>query len=216
VRAGRCAEGAEHLERIIAAEPANTESVSLLGRAYLCAGKPEQAALVRQRFAELAKGDQAARENRVQSDHLVRQAAEDARAGRPNEALALLQQALAQDPGSDAAYTLLAKIHFSAGHYDLARQAVDLALKNNPYRSDALYVRGRVLAKQDDLEGARQALVQTTLVNPTDAEALYVLGQVYLALDQRDSAVLVLEKAVALDPGDESYAQALASARRGR
>jgi cytochrome c-type biogenesis protein CcmH/NrfG len=58
--------------------------------------------------------------------------------------------------------------------------------------------------------------VQTTLVNPTDAEALYVLGQVYLALDQRDSAVLVLEKAVALDPGDESYAQALASARRGR
>jgi len=93
---------------------------------------------------------------------------------------------------------------------------VDLALKNNPYRSDALYVRGRVLAKQDDLEGARQALVQTTLVNPTDAEALYVLGQVYLALDQRDSAVLVLEKAVALDPGDESYAQALASARRGR
>ena len=153
VRAGRCADGAEHLEKIIAAEPSHTESVSLLARAYLCAGRADEAARVRQRFAELAKGDQAARENRVQSDHLVREAAEHARGGRPNEALALLQRALKQDPESDAAYTLLAKIHYSAGHYDVAREAVDLALKHNPYRSDALYVRGRILAKQDDLPG---------------------------------------------------------------
>ena len=93
---------------------------------------------------------------------------------------------------------------------------MDLALKHNPYRSDALYVRGRILAKQDDLLGARDALVQTTLVNPLDAEALYVLGQVYLALDQRPSAIEALEKAVALEPSDESYAQALALAKRER
>ena len=71
-----------------------------------------------------------------------------------------------------------------------------------------------ILAKQDDLPGARDALIQTTLINPLDAEALYVLGQVYLGLDQRKSAIEALEKAVALDPSDESYAQALALAKR--
>ena len=98
----------------------------------------------------------------------------------------------------------------------MAREAVDLALQYNPYRSDALYVRGRILAKQDDLEGARQALTEATLVNPLDAEALYELGQVYLALDKRPSAIEALEKAVALEPGDEGYARALALARRER
>ena len=77
-------------------------------------------------------------------------------------------------------------------------------------------MRGRILAKQDDLPGARDALIQAALVNPADAEALYVLGQVYLGLDQRQSAIEALEKAVALEPSDESYAQALALAKRER
>ena len=160
--------------------------MSLLARAYQCAGRSEEAVRVSQRFAELAKGDQTEREGGVQADHLVREARKLAQDGRPNEALLKLKQALALDPDNDGAYTQLAKIQFSAGRYDIAREAAERALKHNPYQSDALYVLGRTLAKLGDYQGARDTLVQTTLVNPQDAEAFYVLGQIYDVLGERE------------------------------
>ena len=211
VRDGRCTAGAEHLERILAAEPEHTESVSLLARAYQCSGRTDEAARARVRFAALAKQVHEERESGVQADHLVREAREHAQGGRPNEALAILQRALEQDPDNDSAYTQLAKILYSAGRYEVAREAAELALHHNPYRSDTLYVLGRILIQLEDPVGARDVLTQTTLINPLDSEALYYLSQVHLKLGEREKATETLAKAVALEPDSESYSKALAA-----
>jgi cytochrome c-type biogenesis protein CcmH/NrfG len=209
VREGECKAGAEHLETILAAEPENTEAVSLLSQAYYCSGRAEEGAEVRRQFAALAERTQKERETRVQSDHLVREAGEKARSGEPNEALQLLQRALTQDPDNDAAFSQLSKVLYAAGRWDVAGEAAARALALNPYRSDALYVLGLTRVKQNDLVGAREALVQTTLINPLDAEALFVLSQVHLDLDDRQSAVEALRAAVALEPDNTTYSESL-------
>jgi superkiller protein 3 len=214
VREGRCPAAAEQLEKVIAAEPANSEALSLLARAYQCAGRGEEAVAARKRFAELAKGDHTQREGGVRADHLVREARKLAQEGQPNAALLRLKEALDLDPENDGAYTQLAKIHFSAGRYEIAREAAERALQHNPYQSDALYVLGRALAKLNDNAGARDALVQATLVNPLDAEAFWVLGQIYDLLGDRTNGLEAFEKAVALEPGNEDYARSLELLKR--
>ena len=157
--------------------------------------------------------DHQERESGTQADHLVREAREHAQAGRPNEALQILQRALEQDPDNDGAFTQLAKIQYSAGRFEIAKEAAKVALQHNPYRSDTLYVLGRALRELGDLEGARDVLTQTTLINPLDTEALFYLSQVHLELGDREGATAALERALELEPENESFAAALAAVR---
>ena len=91
----------------------DSETYFLLSRAYRCAGQPEQAEKADAEFEAASQKERGAKENETQAAHLVKQADEAALKNDLPGALDLLQQALAKDPNSGAAYSMLAKLYYS-------------------------------------------------------------------------------------------------------
>jgi tetratricopeptide (TPR) repeat protein len=207
-----CSRVVDLLKPLAGAPQEESQTLYLLGRAYQCSGQADLAQQTLASFAEASQQDRLAAENRTQALHLVEQAGELARQNQPGPALDLLQQALAKDPSNGGAYTLLAKILYSAGEVEKAHDAIRRALEIRPFHPDSLYVLGRILEKEGKPEEALQAFAQTVAVNPSEADAYYEMGAIYQKQGDRIRALAALKKAVELAPDDADYKQALAAA----
>jgi tetratricopeptide (TPR) repeat protein len=207
-----CARAVDLLKPLAGAPQEESQTLYLLGRAYQCSGQDDLAQQTLARFAEASQQDRLAAENRTQALHIVEQAGELARQNQPGPALDLLQQALTKDPAAGGAYTLLAKILYSAGEIEKAHDAIRRALEIRPFHPDSLYVLGRILEKEGKPEEALQAFAQTVAVNPSEADAYYEMGAIYQKQGDRIRALAALKKAVELAPDDTDYKQALAAA----
>jgi tetratricopeptide (TPR) repeat protein len=207
-----CARVVDLLKPLAGAPQEESQTLYLLGRAYQCSGQPDLAQETLARFAQASQQDRLAAENHTQALHLVEQAGELARQNTPDPALDLLEQALAKDPANGGAYTLLAKILYSAGEVGKAHDAIRRALEIRPFHPDSLYVLGRILEKEGKPEEALQAFAQIVAVNPSEADAYYEMGAIYQKQGDRIRALAALKKAVELAPDDPDYKQALAAA----
>jgi tetratricopeptide (TPR) repeat protein len=217
--AKRCSEAVRALQPVEAAqtisETKDSETYFLLSRAYRCAGQEEKAAKSAEGFEAASQKERSAKENEVQADHLVKQADEAAVKNDLPGALDLLQQALAKDPNSGAAYSMLAKLYYSQGEIEKASDAIAKALELGPHQPDFLYVQGKILEKQGRLDEALASFTQTTLINPQESDAYFEIGVIYQQRKDLPRAVAAYKKAVEISPQDPDYRRALASVSNG-
>jgi tetratricopeptide (TPR) repeat protein len=108
--------------------------------------------------------------------------------GRTGDAVALFQEALANDLGLYVAHTRLARIyddqHRPNQALDERRRAVDA----NPDDPSLLFDLGEALARAGRLADAQGVLRQARLANPRNARAVYVLGFVAQQLESKEEA----------------------------
>jgi tetratricopeptide (TPR) repeat protein len=198
-----------------AGEPADSETLFLLSRAYRCAGEDEKAAATLEKFEKSSQNDRTTKENQTQAKHLVQQADELAMKNDFAGSLAALQQAIAMDATYPAAYSQLAKLYYSSGEIEKASDAIALALARAPYHPEYLYVQGKILEKQGKLDDALAAFQQTVLVNPKESDAYFEMGWIYQQRGEREKARAAYARAVEISPDDPDYKRALAGLSGG-
>ncbi len=181
----------------------------MLSRAYKCAGQTERAKEMQDEYEKRSQSLQDAKTHKMHADHLAINAGELARKNQLAAALAVLGQALEEDPENGPSFAQLAKIDFSRGDVAKAQEEIAKALRGDPYNPDYLYVRGKVLESTDPA-AALEAFQQTVLVNPKESDAYFEMGEVYLRIGERNRAAEALRKAVQLSPDDPDYKKALA------
>jgi tetratricopeptide (TPR) repeat protein len=207
----RCVRAAKVLSPLLDTPHLRSETLFLLSRAYQCAGQTEDAKKTLIAFEAVSQQERSAREGEQRSLHLVLDAEDRALKNDPKGALDLAQQALERDPSNGAAYSLMAKIYFSAGDLLKAEDAIAKALKIGPNHPDFLYVQGKIFAREGKLDDALAAFRQTALVNPKESDAYYEMGLIYKQRDDTALAIAAFKKAVDLSPDDPDYRRALAS-----
>jgi tetratricopeptide (TPR) repeat protein len=206
----RCRRAIATLEPLLEMSAEDSETLFLLSRAYECTGASEQAQKTMAAFEASSKNDRGTKENQTQAKHLVQQANELALKNDFAGSRDLLQQAIAKDATYGAAYSQLAKLHYSAGDIDKASEAISQALQCDPYQPDFLYVQGKIFEKQGKLEEALAAFERTTIVNPKESDAFFEMGVIYEQRGDREHALAAYKKAAALSPDDPEYRHALA------
>jgi tetratricopeptide (TPR) repeat protein len=217
----RCARAVAALEPLASgpgdgtAEPADSQALFLLSRAYRCAGEDEKAAATLEEFEKSSQHDRTTKENQTQVKHLVQRADELAMKNDFAGSLAVLQQAIAMDATYPAAYAQLAKLYYSSGEIAKASDAIGQALARAPYHPEYLYVQGKILEKQGKMDDALGAFQQTVLVNPKESDAYFELGWIYQQRGDRAKARAAYAKAVEISPDDPDYKRALAGLNAG-
>jgi tetratricopeptide (TPR) repeat protein len=207
----RCARAAKVLSPLLDTPHLRSETLFLLARAYQCSGQPDEAKKTLLAFEAVSQQERSAREGEQQSLHLVKDAEERALDNDPAGALDLAREAIEKDPSNGKAYSLLAKIYFSAGDLLKAEDAISKALQLGPNKPDFLYVHGKILQREGKLDDALAAFRQTALVNPKESDAYYEMGLIYKQRDDTALALAAFKKAVELSPDDPDYRRALAS-----
>jgi tetratricopeptide (TPR) repeat protein len=131
---------------------------------------------------------------------------------QPEEAKALLRQALAQEPNLPYAHLVLGEIYMSEQDYAGAVAAWEQLLKLLP--PDAAeygpyaYALGQAYAMQSQWTDALTAYEKALAVGETSA-IRYSMGLVYLAQRQDEEAVAAFERALELDPQNADAQAAL-------
>jgi tetratricopeptide (TPR) repeat protein len=122
------------------------------------------------------------------------------RGQRPDEALALYQESLANDLGLYVAHTQLADIYEERQQWVEAiaerRRAIDTFPDDPSLRFDL----GRTLAHSRDFPEAADVLTAAMHENPSNARIPYTLGQVQLRLGDREAARRTLERFLQIAP----------------
>jgi tetratricopeptide (TPR) repeat protein len=215
----RCRDAVAALEPVVESDAqsktTDSEPLFLLARAYRCAGEAAQADKTAADFEAASQKERSGKENEAQALHLVKSANEAALKNDLQGALDLLQQALAKDPNSGAAYSMLAKLYYSAGDLDKASDAIAKAIERGPHQPDFLYVQGKILEKQGKLDEALASFEQTTLINPRESDAYFEIGAIYQQRNDRARASAAYKRAVEISPDDLDYRKALASVSGG-
>lgn len=141
------------------------------------------------------------------------------RLGHPREALPLLQQATAGEPGFADAWVGLGLAHEAQGDWAAAVPALQRALDLVPSgeRTAALHLSlGRCLMRLGRPQDALQALDRAVATDPALADAWSLRGGLLRELHQLDAAAHSYEQAIAHGADRELHAYYLASVRGGR
>jgi tetratricopeptide (TPR) repeat protein len=208
----KCDEAIGLLQTLADSEGVDPTDLYLLSRAYKCAGQDQRAQELQDEYVKRSQSVQESKTHKMHADHLATEAGELAVKNQLSPALALLSQALAEDPENGPALALQAKIDFSRGRVSESRQAIESALHADPYNPDYLYVLGKILEKQGETNHALDAFRTVTIVNPRESDAYFEIGQIYLQNGDRTRAVSALRSAVKYSPDDPDYRKALQQA----
>jgi arylsulfatase A-like enzyme/Flp pilus assembly protein TadD len=126
-------------------------------------------------------------------------------AGRPDEAMRLFREILAERPSFANAYANLAHVLAEQGRFEEAIGVLELALAKGAETESMLSRLGCYLQEAGRLEDSARVLETVIRANPDDAEAYNFLGITYARLGRRDDALRAIEHLLTLDP---SYASA--------
>jgi tetratricopeptide (TPR) repeat protein len=120
--------------------------------------------------------------------------------GRPQEALAHLQRALAAEPGDWAAHALVALAHLRLEHHPEAEAAAQAAIRADPEQPWPQRLLAIALLRQErDAEG-RAAALEACRLDPLDAQSHVVLAASLQATGDEAGAVRAATHAIELDP----------------
>ena len=130
--------------------------------------------------------------------NLLRQAGQDSSEERIDEAIAKVQQALAEDPEIVEAYTLLAKFHEKAGRPEEGIKALRQALELDPEHHGAVF--GLALAQKNmgQLEDAEIGFERAHELDPRSGKVLWQLADIRMREKRFDEAEGTLRDALAL------------------
>ena len=139
-------------------------------------------------------------------------------AGRLDEAIGYLRQALAVRPDHAGARNNLATALRAAGRSDDAIVEFERALRSDPGYADAEYNLATTLLARGRVVDAIGHLERIVRVHPEDATALSDLGAAYAMAGRAPEAVRVLERSVRLQPANSQahFNLGLLAAARGQ
>jgi Flp pilus assembly protein TadD len=122
-------------------------------------------------------------------------------AGRPGDAVGLLNEILERRPNDVRALWMRAEINIRRGRFEVARSDLEAALSIDPGQPGILHALGGVCHALGDHEAAESHLLQATAVNPQDARLWYSLGLVCHGAGRYQAALRAYDHALTVDPG---------------
>ena len=122
------------------------------------------------------------------------------RAGDPNGAVRLYEEALTNDLGLYMAHVRIADIYEAAGLFEQAITARRNALNASPDDPSLLVDLGKTLANAARWAEAEQPLVESAAANPSDPRVPFYLGLVFENLGRKDDARAAFTKFIAIAP----------------
>lgn len=129
--------------------------------------------------------------------------AEQIMASSPDEALALLEKAVAADPDNDTAHFELGRYHSRREAYPRAIAAYRTALRINPGRTEAYFNLGFLYATTGSYDTAEEMFRHVVRMQPDYLDkALFNLAMVQHRRGKTDQSIANLEQALTLRPND--------------
>jgi len=125
-----------------------------------------------------------------------------AEAGRPSDAIALLQPLVSEAPADPDALNALGIAYARAGNTDKSSATFGRALRENPENVQALENIGTLELQRGDLGAAERVLQQAASLDPKSARAQNGLGVIAMKTNRRDAAFEHWKRAVELAPQD--------------
>ena len=125
---------------------------------------------------------------------LVRRGRALARTGRPAEAFADFDAALALNPISAAAHHERGLLHHDAGDFDRAKADFDAAISLSPNIAEIRRDRGTTLLFLGDIAAAAGDLERAAELNPQDRNSLTMLGLAHYVQGDFETAAALFER----------------------
>ncbi len=122
--------------------------------------------------------------------------------GKPDEAIAFIQKALAIQPDYPEAEVSLGNALSDKGQLDEAIIHYQKALKTAPTYADACYDLGTALLQKGKMDDAIVQFQKTLALRKNDAKAHYNLGLAFLQIEKFDDAIIQFQETLALRPED--------------
>lgn len=119
--------------------------------------------------------------------------------GQHEEALAILEQLLIEDPENVSALEEVADNELSLEHFDRAQAAAKRAVALDDESYTGHYILGFLRSVEQEWESAVTHLKKANLIRPNNAEILRCLGWALFNEGQRAQGVVTLERALNLD-----------------
>jgi tetratricopeptide (TPR) repeat protein len=119
---------------------------------------------------------------------------------RYDDAIAALQQLVAQDPRDFQAWTELGTVFLFKGSYEDSEAAYQKAISERPTFFLAHMDLGKLRYVLKKFDTAIEPLTEAVRIQPTSADANYYLGESYLQIKKGSKAVGYLYEALKLDP----------------
>jgi tetratricopeptide (TPR) repeat protein len=122
------------------------------------------------------------------------------RAGNYSSAAGLFAEAETAAPGATDALLYEAKSQVHLQDFAGAEKSLRLYVSSHPNSSDALYMLGFVLHRQNRPAESLATYTKSAAITPPTADDLKIVGLDYVLLDDYPDAIKWLEKAVSMDP----------------
>ena len=132
--------------------------------------------------------------------------------GRPDEAVAHFQQALALQPNAADVHSNLGGALLAQGRFEEAIPHLQRAVRLQPDSAQAHNNLGNALSKQGQMDKALAHFRKTVELRPTLGSARYNLGSALLQAGHVDEALAQLQRALELEPGAASSHMSLGNA----
>ena len=129
--------------------------------------------------------------------------------GRWEEAIPLLEKALAINPDDQGTRMHLARACGNANRYERAYLHLEKALKASPNSGPVVRALGNLCSRRQDYERAIQYLKRAVELDPDHAQSFYRLGAAYDNRKLYGQAVESFKEAIRLDPRSAKAYQAL-------
>jgi len=111
-------------------------------------------------------------------------------------------RALALDPENPQIYDRRARCRFAAERWADALEDCNRGMQLTGSNPRAIWLRGLIRYRLDDLDGALEDIENFTLLVPDDAQGFFNLGHLYKHLGRHDDAIAAFTKVIGLDPFD--------------
>jgi predicted Zn-dependent protease len=202
-KAGRPADAAVELERVVAERPDQRSAIVLLAECRALLGEYGKAAALLTPLHERAPDDRAV------MYLLGLSLVQDKQADRGK----VLLDRILRDGESAETHLLLGAVKLGAGEYAAARDDLRRGAELNPGLPLVHVLLGRALMNVGDTQGAAAAFRRELAVNSNDFDANLLLGVLAKQENALDEAMARFEKAAALRPGDPAASYQLGALR---
>ena len=189
----RYTEAARYLEEAHKLQPADLETLDILGKAYLRAKNYAGVTSVFKQIMAIQPDSAAA--------HAMMGMAYD-KLYREDDAIKEYQAAETSDPSYPGVHTALGLIYWRSDNYDSAEREFRAELAHYPADPIANCTLGRILRRHNQTAEAIHYLHAALMENHTYLDALLELGEAEIAAQQPDAAIPPLQQAVTLKPDD--------------
>ncbi|HKU63840.1 MAG TPA: XrtA/PEP-CTERM system TPR-repeat protein PrsT [Rhizomicrobium sp.] len=188
-------------------DSSDPEVMRLLARAYTRLDRTEEAAKILKKLGTSSN-----------SLEIRRNALANIQAGRPEQAIKDLKEAVAQEPGNAALAGSLIGILVQARRLPEALAAADRLAADSSQRVAALVYRGDILLLQRNMPGAQTAFDKAVGLEPKNPAALLARANFWSATQKYDAAAKDLRAVLASDPKNVAarIRQADIAARQGK